>query len=94
MYFCRDCGKFFETPERKTVWGHEELICPDCQGDFLSEAGTCSLCGQYVDPNEEFCTSCNASLDSSIELALTNLMGQRKVSYMTAKKAIQFALTE
>jgi len=89
MYFCRDCGKFFETPAKKSVWGYDESICPECESDFLSEAGMCILCGQPTCPDEEFCTACNGSVDNTIELAITHLTVQRNVSYMTAKKAIQ-----
>lgn len=57
MFYCYDCGEFFEEP--KTLYeGHSELdegpvweaygACPYCQSDRIDTAQTCDICGEYI----------------------------------------------
>lgn len=65
MFFCYDCGEFFDEPI--TLYdGHSELdegpiweaygACPYCQSDQIDIAQKCDICGDYV--RDGICENC------------------------------------
>lgn len=71
MFYCYDCGEYFEEP--KTLYdGHSELdegpvweaygACPYCESDQIDEAGICELCEEYTKPGRDICDICFAEI--------------------------------
>ena len=68
---------------------YEEIAsckCPICgEEDYLEEPKECELCGNLIDPREEYCTDCKTSMDNLLSRTIATFREWHKgLSYMDA----------
>lgn len=81
MYKCEECGEQFDEPNWKAEWqGDKEhggnvnyAICPKCGSDDLQTMGTCPLCDEYIDCEEDYCEQHKAELDIVMNGAVSQI---------------------
>lgn len=88
MFYCYDCGEFFEEPA--TMYdGHAELdgpcweaygACPYCESDQIDTARACECCGEYTKPDEDICDICYAEVSFMVS-AVRRLAKKRTDRY-------------
>lgn len=89
MYYCNNCGEYFEEPTTQTEdYGEchgrhvtrEYDACPCCGSDDIAEAVECRICGEPIPPfsTEEFCETCHAELENVLEEAGETLQTDRE----------------
>ena len=58
-YYCYDCERIVEVEYHyEESEGYGEYICCECKGDYVTEAGTCEICGEPIDPDTRLCEIC------------------------------------
>lgn len=77
LYKCDECGAVFDIPgiryEHHTELAgmpgpkdREELVCPVCESDYITEGHECVRCGGFVKYGD-FCTDCLNELDAFLD---------------------------
>ena len=95
MFYCYDCGEFFEEPV--TMYdGHGELdegpiweaygACPYCESDQIDTARRCEICGEWTKPDEDVCDGCCLEVSLMVS-AVKRLIKKRADRYKLDYKA-------
>lgn len=87
VYFCRDCGEFFEDPKMKYDKDFEAVMafCPWCDSYRVEEAGKCECCGKSCDPEEDYCKTCGDGLYKVMDEAVNKVMDLSDEDYVDSR---------
>ena len=67
-FYCNNCEEIFpanlaQISLRSNGYGSTPMwCCPNCRSTDLTDAGTCKVCGEAIEPNEEYCADCKEGL--------------------------------
>lgn len=76
--WCDNCKEAVEPIVRREKEFHDEVdtrcyeeydvyTCPTCGQEIYDEPNACALCGEWCDPDEEFCEICKEDLERAVD---------------------------
>ena len=82
-YYCEYCEEIFAEDDAKIVreqygYGERELYaCPTCRSTYITDAGTCEICGEPTRPDEDICPECSEEMYKAWEAIVNKVMDLR-----------------
>lgn len=67
-FHCEDCNNIFAEEAARVLittdgYGTAEVYaCPECRSTAVAECNTCRICGEPIEPSEDYCPDCKWDL--------------------------------
>lgn len=100
MFYCENCGAFFEEPETKNeyrgeYWGMPTSeaygVCPYCGNTEFDEASYCKACGEPI-PEGEYCEVCESYAETIAQGIKANVSKYAEENLLNYKELLNLVL--